>query len=327
MADLQDNDVPMAEDDYDEEADSDFDAASIRSGGSDSSSEDQGDADTQATKRSKKRRKVEGTVPTEGTIELDSGDEATLKEHKKDRRRRKKKGEHVEEDDANQTEGWKARTRAMREREQEERKQNKLATVNGSTVDVNKLWEEMNRPGPLPSITTAPLDTDELRQSAPEDTVPSKETVPTHEADMVTIKRTYKFAGETHTEEKSVPKDSAEAKLWLAQQSNKGPAYDADGKIIHRPMRKVSRFDPNHSNLEAFKGNWSLTQKDATGPKLNVVEKSKMDWAVHVDAEGLQEELSEHAKAKDSYLSRDDFLRSVSQRKDDAAREARLRGR
>jgi hypothetical protein len=323
MAEPEDKDVAMTEDEYDEEADSDFEQASNQSEGSKSSSEDELDIPAQPARRTKKPQAT--SEPATEPTELDSGDEATIKEHKKARKRRQKKGEDVEDDDGNESEGWKARTRAMRERDKEERKQQKLASVQGSTIDVDKLWEEMNRPGPLPPVSVVNTD-----DSKPQPVVAAPKSGLEEnpgEPEMITIKRTYKFAGEVHTEAKSVPKDSAEGKLWLAQQSEKTPALDAQGKTIRRPLRKISRFDPNQGNLDVFKGRWTLTQKAATGPKLNVVEKSKMDWAVHVDAEGLQEELAEHAKSKNSYLHQSDFLRSVSQRKDDEAREARLRGK
>lgn len=329
MADSQDPDVEM-EDDYDEEADSDFDVASVKSGGSESSSDEADEVDNEATTRAKKRRKVDepAPAPVAKIIELDSGDEATIKEHKKERRKQRKKGEDIDEEDGNESEGWRARTRAMRERDKEERKQNKLATIQGSTIDVDRLWEEMNRPISL-HRPTAVLDEVEP-SSQPATEALDKENAPLIE-EMITIKRTYKFAGEMHTEEKTVPKSSAEAQLWLAQQSHKPTiqTVDADGRTLHRPLRKISRFDPNFSNLDAFKGLWtssSTKSTTATGPKLNVVEKSKMDWAAHVDTAGLQEELSEAAKAKGSYLSRDDFLREVEYRREEEARAARLKG-
>jgi hypothetical protein len=335
MADPQDRDVEM-EDDYDEAADSDFDATSVKSNESGSSSADEGDeadaVDDEANARAQKRRKTKPTPPAaDEHLELDSGDEVTIKEHKKERRRQRKKGEDVEPEE-DKEEGWRARTRAMREREVEERKQNKLASIRGSTIDVNKIWEEMNRPASLQP--PAPSGT-KLIEELPSTDAPGRERVENHEQEMITINRTYRFAGEVQTETKTVPKDSAEAKLWLAQQeqsssTSKAQALDAEGKIIHRPLRKISRFDPNVSNLEAFKGAWTSTSQRsttaATGPKLNVVEKSKMDWALHVDSAGLQEELSEAAKAKTSYLNRTDFLRQVEQRKEEDARAARLRG-
>ncbi|KPI44074.1 SWR1-complex protein 5 [Cyphellophora attinorum] len=336
MATVEEADIEM-EDAYDEEADSDFDVNSVKSGGSQSSSaseDEQDDADKAATNRARKRRKIGGQPKpptTEEDVELDSGDEATIKEHKKERRKQRKQGDDVEDEDDGQDLGWRARTRAMRERDKEGRKQSKLATIKGSTIDVEKIWAEMQRPAPLQRPLIVELSSTDTPQRAD---VADKKYAPgsLQQEELITIKRTYKFAGEVHTEEKTVPKDSAEAKLWLAQQesSNKtGTALDADGRTVRRPLRKISRFDPNYSNLGAFKGVWTsslLSQKAATGPKLNVVEKSKMDWAMHVDTEGLQEELTEAAKAKGSYLSRTDFLKEVELRKEEEARAARLRG-
>ena len=51
-----------------------------------------------------------------------------------------------------------------------------------------------------------------------------------------------------------------------------------------------------------------------------------MDWAAHVEQEGLQDEFNEHAKAKEGYLSRMNFLGKVEQRQDEEARRVRLRG-
>jgi hypothetical protein len=335
MANSQDVDVEM-EDDYDEQADSDFNEGSAASAGSESSSSDDEDSATTNTKptQPQKRRRAKTDSAAVTTVELDSGDEATIKEHKKERRKQRKKGEYVEDDAGNESEGWRARTRAMRDRDQEEHKKNKLASTKDSTVDVDKLWEEMNRPGyrALPPITV--VGEEQRPEQAEYDASLDKENLqPGSESEYITIKRTYKFAGEVHVEEKRVLRDSAEAKLWLAQQASKSSAsskevLDSEGLAIRRPLRKISRFDPNYANLEAFKGRWTASKPDAaTGPKLNVVEKSRMDWASHVDREGLQEELKEHARAKDSYLSRDDFLRQVEARREDEAREARLRGK
>ena len=327
-----DDDVEM-EGDYDEEADSDFDAVSVHSGDVSSSSDDDNDADAQAAVRSQKRRKVQKLKPPP-VVELDSGDEATIKEHKKTRRKQKKKGEEADDGSGGDSEGWRAKTRAMRDREKEEKKKNRLASVKGSTIDVNKLWEDMNRPDSVdthvePSRPQATADAMRSTEPLPpqaDHNSSNKENDPGL-VEMITIKRTYKFAGEVHTEEKVVPKSSAEARLWLSQQSSKPQAKDAEGRTVHRPLRKISRFDPNFSNIESFKGAWTANgKKEAAGPKLNVVEKSKMDWASHVDAQGLKEELDEHAKAKESYLNRTDFLRDVEQRKESDARVARLQG-
>jgi hypothetical protein len=229
----------------------------------------------------------------------------------------------------------------MRTKEKDERKRNKQASSRGSTIDVNKIWEEMNRPAPLlepriegdPAEQRPPAQKEESFKAAnTADKDSGKENVPVVDGDeTITIKRTYKFAGEVHVEEKTVLKSSAEAQLWLSQQqASKRASPAADGKAANRPLRKISRFDPNFSNMDAFKSSWAAAKAQEAmfkGPKLNVVEKSKMDWAEHVDSEGLKEELSTHAKAKDGYLTRMDFLRDVEERKEAEARAARLKGR
>ena len=321
------------EDDYDEEADSDFDAVSANSGDLSSSSGEDDDADAQATARSKKRRKVQKPEPLPA-LELDSGDEATIKQHKKTRRKQREKVEEAGNEDEEEEEGWRARTRAMREREKEEKNQNKLASVKGSTIDVNKLWEDMNKANliqeihdqPQPSYAGDGKSSKEGTANSINQDSADKENEPGL-VEMITIRRTYKFAGEVHSEEKTVSKSSAEARLWLAQQSSRPQARDAERRVVHRPLRKVSRFDPNVNNLDSFKGGWTATgKKGLAGPKLNVVEKSKMDWASHVDAQGLKEELDDHARAKEGYLNRMDFLRDVEQRKEGEAITARLQG-
>lgn len=340
MADLKIIDDVAMEDTDDEDADSDFQDDAPAAEASQPSSDD--DDDDAAKQPPAKRRKVNHT--TAPLIqELDSGDEATIKEQKRHRRKQNKTDNGNLDVSDNETEEWRARTRAMRDKEKDERKRNKLATSKGSTIDVNKLWEEMNRPttGVVPGTEGDDLDKTLSPNSKSNNVIAGdgdKENHPVANADadhdageMITIKRTYKFAGEIHTEEKTVPKSSAEAQLWLSQhQSPKPEALTPDGHVVQRPLRTFSRFDPNLSNLDAFKSSWVGRNAQSTnfkGPKLNVVEKSKMDWAVHVDSEGLKDELDTHAKAKEGYLNRMDFLRDVEQRKEDEARDARSKGR
>ena len=352
MSESHDIDARM-ENDYDEEADSDFDAAEANDDVISSSSGDE-DADNPANAtRPKKRRKTFKVAQSNEVLgELDSGDEATIREREKIKRKQKKTG--LVEDSDGEQQGWRARTRAMRERDKDAKKKNKLANIQGSTIDVDKVWEEMNHPGgtnpPPPSVVHSSRRVDKEGRNAGNsstqkdisidssvnqvrknngDHVEDHNVIPLSD-DMITIKRTYKFAGELHTEEKIVPKISAEAQLWLSQQSAKDqPPKTYDSRLLRRPLRRISRFDPNLYNLDSIKKSWEkqLTGDGvATGPKLNTVEKSKMDWAAHVDQQGLKDELDEHAKAKEGYLSRMDFLGQVEQRRDEEARAARLRG-
>lgn len=148
---------------------------------------------------------------------------------------------------------------------------------------------------------------------------------------MIKIKRTYKFAGEMHTEKKLVPRDSAEAKLYLAE-TNGEKASEADSNNntaqVRRPLRKISRFDPNPSG--AIKKSWEkqvvTADQNAKGPKLNTVEKSRLDWAQYVDEEGIKDELNVHSKAKEGYLGRMDFLNRVDAKREEERRNIRLRG-
>ena len=355
MSEPQDINANM-ENDYNEDSDSDFDAAEAKDDVISSSSEEENVGDIINTARPKKRRKTTKIAQNyEDLGELDSGDEATIREREKIKRKQKRKGQSEEDDSEGDEQGWRPRTRAMRERDKGEKKKNKLASVKGSTIDVDRLWEEMNKPGgldlPPPSIVQPSSGEDGQGSrntgsiAAPENVTGACSVNQARDAnggqqgnkedadlkdDMITIKRTYQFAGELHTEEKVVPKSSAEAQLWLSQQSAKDqPVKLLNSKLLRRPLRKISRFDPNLNNLDSIKKSWEKRLDGdgaARGPKLNTVEKSKMDWAAHVDQEGLKDELDEHAKAKEGYLGRMDFLGQVEQRKEEEARAARLRG-
>ncbi|KAF3926154.1 hypothetical protein ABW21_db0202692 [Orbilia brochopaga] len=132
-------------------------------------------------------------------------------------------------------------------------------------------------------------------------------TIPADKDGMVTIKRTYEFAGETITEEKQVPANSFEARAYLSSLQNvAAPSTSASNtpKPLRRPMRKASKFDPGIGGAAA---------KKAT--KLNSLEKSRLDWAGFVDKEGIGDELDrKRREGGDSYLERQDFLGRVGHR-------------
>ena len=155
------------------------------------------------------------------------------------------------------------------------------------------------------------------------------------DSEMITITQTYTFAGKTHTETKVVPRSSAQAQVYLANHTSsskretpvpadtqkKGP----EGQILLKPLRRVSKWDPNPlgiiKNLPTT--TTSTTKKDPKAQRLNVVDKSKLDWAKHVDQIGAKDELEAAAKAKGSYLDRRGFLDRVEGFKEDELREAR----
>ena len=161
-----------------------------------------------------------------------------------------------------------------------------------------------------------------------------------YQDEMVKIKRTYKFAGDVITEEKFVPRESAEAKLFLGNDGKDAEIVAAEDVAgdqskttlkLRRPLRRISRFDPNPSGFS--KRNWEKQQQppfpgpeNAKGPKINTVEKSRLDWAAFVDQAGIKDELRTHSKAKEGYLHRMDFLNRVDAKKEEERRNVRLSG-
>ena len=224
---------------------------------------------------------------------------------------------------------------------QEDRKP--LAKIDGATIDVDALWEQTNAPGnqmglrpnqlkhdsePAPEADRGADDTNTKDHIAPE---PQNDARHVPGEQMIKIKHTYKFAGEMITEEKIVPKDSAEAKAFLS--TGEGVEFaEVDGTAVapnlRRPTRKVSRFDPNPTGT--IQKSWEKKPveagADATGPKINTVEKSRLDWAQYVDKAGISDELRVHSKAKEGYMGRMDFLDRMGAKRDEEARQARLKG-
>ena len=243
----------------------------------------------------------------------------------------------------------------------EERKP--LAKIDGATVDVDAIWERMNAPTSLieedeqnKKQKEAEPETDGKDHNKPE-TIQSqtmqqdkKQPQPAPQTrypdEMVKIRRTYKFAGDVTTEEKFVPKDSAEAKLFLTDGKDGATIEtvaaedvgDNSGNAkailkLRRPLRRISRFDPNPAAFA--KKNWEKqpviaagagAAEGVKGPKINTVEKSRLDWAAYVDQAGIKDELRVHSKAKEGYLSRMDFLDRVDAKREEERRTVRLRG-
>lgn len=160
--------------------------------------------------------------------------------------------------------------------------------------------------------------------------------------DMISIKRTYNFAGITTVEEKLVPKDSAEARHYLSSQAS-APKPDPSPNDpatsnLRRPLKRPSRFDspiPTTNDLlkttAAIKAPVAAQTKSLAelklerGQKLNTVEKSKLDWAGYVDKEKLKDELDKAEKAKGGYLDRMDFLGRSEAARDQVLKAGRKR--
>lgn len=211
-----------------------------------------------------------------------------------------------------------------------EKERKPLARADSATVDVDALWRNMTtarrEDGPAVKQVAQAVPVKEnstlVRNGTPPR--PPKSNAPRTE-EMITIKRTYVFAGETITEEKQVPKSSAEARLHLQsqQQEANGSLSAASGTKppLRRPKKRTSMFEPNpEGTVKGLTGTGASANK---GSKLNTIEKSKLDWAGFVDKEGIQEELDGAGKAKEGYLGRMDFLGRVEAKREDEAKSAR----
>ncbi|KAL9942982.1 hypothetical protein ACHAQF_003911 [Verticillium nonalfalfae] len=324
------------EDDYESSQDSDFapeDEAALAhddSGGSDAD-----DADA-ATKR--KRPAAAGDEAEDAGFE-NSGDEAIVKKGNKKKKRRKEQNGIAADNDGDEEggEGGLVKTRSMRAQEKEEKK---AAAIAGPvTVDVDALWAQMLSGTPAPAGPRVE-EADAMDLDAPSAAPPPPEAETDDPSAMIRIKRTYNFAGKVHTEEKLVPRDSAEAKLHLAAQGDVLPTTSAsDEQDAPRVLRRAFRssFEPVVDVLAPTRKDLNLgvtvrirarDERDAQeAKKLNTVEKSRMDWAGYVDKEGLKDELELAGRSKDSYAGRQDFLARSEALREEEAYRARMAGR
>ncbi|KAI0167883.1 bucentaur or craniofacial development-domain-containing protein [Pestalotiopsis sp. NC0098] len=348
---------PLIDDEYASEDDSDFalDDAARRDASDASESEDddgeQATAATAAAQPSAKRKRAAGDDAEDDGYD-NSGDEAIISKGKKKQKKRNKGNKDdaaaADEDDEG-GEGGLVMTRSMRANEKAERR---VAAASGPvTVDVDDLWARMMA-GPIvppKSSVIAPADATDAQQTTPaedatngagvaqEITAPAKDP-----SGMIKIKRTYNFAGKVHTEEKVVPRDSAEAKVYLATLGEGAAAEAADNEVdedepTKRQPRRAFRsaFEPITTDGSAQRSDLNLgmaarlqmRESNQKAKKLNVVEKSRMDWAGFVDQEGIKDELELAGKSKQSYASRQDFLARVEANRDEDARRIRLAGR
>ncbi|KAL1302216.1 hypothetical protein AAFC00_002643 [Neodothiora populina] len=355
-----DENVPANNDQYNSEEDDDFDPTAVDANDDDqlSASSDSeaeiAEVATTAKKGGRKRKHVPAGIVDK---ELDSGDEATIQELKKSQRKKRKTGE----DDDSGGEGGLIKTRAQRRAEKEEKAEFQSADKGVVTVDVASLWAKLSsapvgRQNPEQSNVDA---VDSSNKNASEGPIldRSKQSVADgindDDDEMIVIKRTYGFAGETHTEEKRVHKSSAEAKLYLALRDKKkkaeesatgGDEHAVSTAQLRRPLRRSSAFEPNptgevkglpleRQRLRAPTRADVLAQqlrkaeedkRKGKVQKLTTVQKSAIDWAAHVDKEGLKEELDVYGRSKQGFLGRMDFIRGVEGRKESEERKARL---
>jgi hypothetical protein len=327
---------------------------------SEASDEDEADeAGTRAGSDSNtaKRKRVSQAGDPEDEGFENSGDEAIIEKGRKRRRKGKHQAGHegrstgarqTEEEEDDDDEGIRIKTRSQRAVEKAERR---VKAASGPvTVDVDALWAEMMNGGSKvadPSMNMQKKDAALAGiegldpENAGQNPVPGQDAVErgTDQASTIRIKRTYNFAGKVHTEEKVVQRDSAEARLYLASLGQDGeipndetnPDQDAEStprRLLRKAFRSV--FEPPIETLLP-RGDLNLAvsvqlqaraaRDTVNAKKLNVVEKSRMDWAGFVDKEGIKDDLMLAGKSKESFAARQEFLaRSEARREDDAYR-------
>ncbi|KAH0356644.1 BCNT-domain-containing protein, partial [Aureobasidium melanogenum] len=332
--------IPTDQDDeYKSSEDEDFNPDEVDAQQDEDLSSDEDDA-PQPKKASKKRKKAQ-----QDAEELDSGDEATITELKKAKKSK------ADDDEDSAGEGGLIKTRAQRRAEYQERQEYQKANTDNVTVDVDALWASMTaKPIGRPSREQPKLVEDVPEQDG-EPGKADKTAMQDGEDDdgMITIKRSYDFAGQKVTEEKRVHKDSAEAKLFLAnndpakQTKPSSPTPKDDQPALRRPLRRASKFEPNptgevkglpperqrlrtpsRADFLAQQKRLEEEAKMGKAVKLNTVQKSAIDWAAHVDQEGLKDELDEYGRSKQGYIGKMDFLRGVHGKKEEEERKARM---
>ncbi|KAI0448064.1 bucentaur or craniofacial development-domain-containing protein [Xylaria telfairii] len=329
---------PMIDEDYAyaSEDDSDFaPGAAPAEDGSESESES-GAADDKPTSATPKRKEINGDA-AEGDLE-NSGDETIIQKGRKRQKKAKRCDGDAEEEGG---EGGLIKTRRQRALEKAERKSH--AVTGPVTVNVDDLWTRMIAAPLIPPRNDARQDKENRQpgHGGADMTAEATKTAPANSNDidtpgMIKIKRTYNFAGKVHTEEKLVARDSAEAKLYLASQDPNLASASAEDEQPRRKPRKAFRsiFEPVVEGLTeradlklGMNIRLKLREQQAKAKKLNVVEKSRMDWAGFVDKEGIKDELEMAGKSKESYVSRQDFLHRVEANKEEEARRVRMAGR
>jgi len=102
------------------------------------------------------------------------------------------------------------------------------------------------------------------------------------------------------SEEKEVPRDSAEAKAYLSSLHVSIPPSSLPSGVEVSTKPTTRRPVKRASKLEAM-------AQSSKPQKLNVLEKSRLDWAGFVDKEGINDDLKRHNR--DGYVERQEFLK------------------
>jgi len=345
----KDPDPEPQDDDYNSNDDEDFNPEAAPAADDDvsaSSDSDEENDDAPAAKKTK-AKSVKRKAPDTIDEELDSGDEATIKE----RKRKRRKGKDAEEDSGG--EGGLIKTRAQRLVEKAERKEKRRADRGEVTVDVDDLWARLHAVPVGRHYELVVAQAEDGEGAAKVDNGAGEVVQPSEQ--LIRIKRRIAFAGEITEVEEEVLKSSAAAKAYLAEHPEADPdntksrANEAGQQAtsegnLQRPLRRPSIFEPNPtaavrgvssdklrprapSRVDVVMAERRLAEeKKKKAERMTTVQKSAMDWKGFVADQGIGEELDVYGKSKGGFMAREQFLDRVAGANEEARKAARLKG-
>ncbi|RKF76955.1 SWR1-complex protein 5 [Golovinomyces cichoracearum] len=327
------------EDDYVSSEDSDFDPDRIPKEESDKSS-NEGSESEDYTKDASISQKIRLSQKINEKFETKNSRNKTVNVRTRKTRNEKKKelSNDVDVDRDARGEGLFVKTRSKLAQEKSQMKDSNAVQAS-ATIDVDAVWEAMKMGKPLPYLKESPALNSELSQShQPDESIdrhekirlPSQILDDAHDS-TITINRVYKFAGKTHSEQKVVASNSAEAKLYLQTNPDNSDAAPSPKPKRRPKLARRSKFEPvNEAILQRSDLCLGIKKKILTSvdpssseKKLNTVEKSALDWASFVDKEGIAHQLDAAGKSKDAFKARQEFLARVEQKKEYESRRAR----
>lgn len=351
-----DDDLENANEKYHESSDEDFNPETAPAEEV-SSSEDEDDAAAKPAQRKGKRKApIDEELDSGDELTIQA---ARKKRAKKKKGSKDEADEDIILSDDEGGEGGLIKTRAQRRVEQKERRP--LARTEGATVDVDSLWAQMTAAPlkPLESLPRQPAHAPKHEAEATSAPVPVEEEEQVTVKKVYTFagqdtteeKQIPRSHLDKYLSEGWKPLD-APTKPDVIEDTTTDTDTPAQPKI-RRPLRRPTRFDPNPTGyVRALAPEYQLSwprkaittatllhseQENMPAPppppseaskpkaekaqKLNVVDKSRMDWTGFVDKEGIAEELDTHGKTKEAYLGRMQFLAGVEAKRE----EERLR--
>lgn len=163
------------------------------------------------------------------------------------------------------------------------------------------------------------VETDKLWEDFLKDTSSARPTSKANvETQKIKVVKEYNFAGETIKVEDEIDINSKKAKSsseFIPNDSNNMTTIPTKPNIL------PSLNTQSHKKIGGLS---SVLDKINKKPKINILEKSKLDWQSFTKAEGIQEDLKKHNIGKQGYLERMSFLQRTDQKQFEIERNFRL---